>query len=140
MSNDIVDGIGIPPNDSSWKVYDMDDKIKDFKIGCQMGTPSYSMPWSIYEIMQMIEYMEADEWSETFDNWYLAVGMTHMKELAQCTTKDDDMLFKSIIERKKLWDELSSRFGNVTNTRAKATNKNKGVDVIRIFDKAQNGI
>jgi hypothetical protein len=118
----------------------MDDKIKDFKIGCQMGTPSYSMPWSIYEIMQMIEYMEADEWSETFDNWYLAVGMTHMKELAQCTTKDDDMLFKSIIERKKLWDELSSRFGKITNTRAKATNKNKGVDVIRIFDKAQNGI
>lgn len=99
------------------------------------------MPWSIYEIMQMIEYMEADEWSETFDNWYLAVGMTHMKELAQCTTKDDDMLFKSIMVRKKLWDELSSRFGKITNTRAKATNKNKkGVDVIRIFDKAQNGI
>ena len=140
MSNDVVDGIGMPPNDSSGKVYDMDDKIEDFKIACQMGTPSYSMPWSIYEIVKMLRYMEEDERSETFDNWYLAVGMTHMRELAQCTTKDDDMLFKSIIERKKLWDDISIRFGKITNTRAKATNKNKGVDVIRIFDKAQNGI
>ena len=113
------------------------EKIKEFKIGCQMGTPSYEMPWSIYEIMQMIDMMDSDEWSETFDIWYLAVSMTHMKELALCQTKDDDMLFKSINQRINLWNEQSSRFGKITNTRAKATTKNKGVSVIRIFDKAQ---
>jgi hypothetical protein len=113
------------------------EKIKLFKVACKMGTPSYRMPWEIYEIIQMIEAMDADEWSETFDVWYLAVSMTHMKELSLCTTKEDDMLFKSINQRINLWNEQSSRFGKITNTRAKAGAKNKGVDVIRIFDKGK---